>query len=168
MLKKIGLTLLMFLTGTTAAYARDFRLNQIPNSPNSCGTCHVNRVGGGARNAFGEDVRRTLIIPSGGVEMGNVDWSMVYNLDSDNDGITNGAELGDPNGTWMTGDANPGGTVSNPGDPNDPNQTPGNGGGGDSDVGGGCSAVSAQTLTWPLLAIGLAVFVGRRRERRQS
>jgi hypothetical protein len=38
-------------------------------------------------------------------------------LDSDQDGSSNGQELGDPAGTWKEGDADPAGPVFNPGDP---------------------------------------------------
>ncbi|MBN2325724.1 MAG: CHRD domain-containing protein [Candidatus Omnitrophica bacterium] len=40
-------------------------------------------------------------------------------MDSDEDGVPNGVELGDPDGVWMEGDANPGDStlITNPGDP---------------------------------------------------
>jgi hypothetical protein len=52
---------------------------------------------------------------------GKVDWSLIFDLDSDNDGATNGMELGDPNGEWQIGDADPGNTedVTKPWDSND-------------------------------------------------
>lgn len=97
---------------SSSAQSRPQRVNQIPNAPNNCGTCHVNQDSGGARNDFGLDVEDTLV---GGV----VDWSAIFDLDSDGDGFTNGEELLDPNGTWVIGDPSPGGTATAPGDDSD-------------------------------------------------
>ena len=41
-------------------------------------------------------------------------------LDSDGDGVSNGAELGDPDGIWVVGDPDP----ANPFAPGDPESTP--------------------------------------------
>lgn len=88
------------------AEARSFRVSQTPGGNlYSCGLCH----GTPGRTQFGQDVQRTLV-------GGNVNWSAIFDLDSDGDGLTNGEEMGDPNGEWQEGDfANP---RSNPADPN--------------------------------------------------
>ncbi len=49
-------------------------------------------------------------------------WSALFELDSDGDGLTNGEELGDPEGLWSIGDPNPAGDISDPNDPNDPGE----------------------------------------------
>ena len=64
-----------------------------PGDP--CATCH-GPLTKGDRNAFGKDVRATL--PRG------PDWVVLYALDSDEDGYTNGQELGDPMGLWVYND----------------------------------------------------------------
>ncbi len=88
----------LLLLGSAAlpAGARAIYAEQIPAAPNACQTCHQGEVDG-LRNAFGLDVETTLL--SDGV----VDWTEVYNVDSDGDGQTNGAELGDPCGAWVSG-----------------------------------------------------------------
>jgi hypothetical protein len=95
---------------------RDFRVSQLPNgSKFSCGNCHTSSFGGGPRNKFGQEVEK--LVGSGSQSF----WGQaIALLDSDGDGKTNGQELGDPNGAWRPGSANPGvlSGVSNPGDPN--------------------------------------------------
>lgn len=89
--------------------ARGFRVGLIPNgASNRCANCHFNPGGGGARNTFGEDV-------NGLVDRGSQDpfWTPEFAAaDSDGDGFTNGAELGD-----FDGDGTPERTVNitNPG-----------------------------------------------------
>lgn len=121
-----------FIASSAAAFA--FRVGQVPNGPAyQCGLCHVSVRGGGARTAFGEDVRASVM----GV---NVDWAAVCPLDSDGDTFTNGQELGDPACTWMRGDP----VEGPPTNPNDSNDFPagaggagGEGGeGGEPDMGG--------------------------------
>lgn len=77
------------------AAARGFRPGLIPNgSENNCSNCHFNPGGGGARNDFGEDVFG-LVSPGGREEF----WSPTLAAeDSDNDGFTNGQEIGDIDG----------------------------------------------------------------------
>ncbi len=89
----------------SAASARPSYVSLIPNDF-ECLTCHVNPIGGGRRNDFGDDF--------GG--HGAV-WAEVFAIDSDGDGFTNGDELGDPEGVWRPGDPDPGGIAANPGDP---------------------------------------------------
>lgn len=90
----LALTLSGFIIIITEAHAYSEFVDEIPSivTGDSCGTCH----GAGSkrnRNAFGKDVRATL--PSG------PDWTVLFSLDSDGDGYTNGQELGDPNGVWF-------------------------------------------------------------------
>lgn len=96
---------------SSPAEARRFRLNQIPTAPLQCAQCHVSASGGGPLTAFGLDVNATL---SGS----DVNWPVLCARDSDNDGATNGAELGDPGCMWQQGDAEPTGPVFDPSDPN--------------------------------------------------
>ncbi len=102
MSRALGLGVVL-LVAAQPAEARPFRLNQVPNAPSSqpdsCNWCHTNG-GGTPRNPFGLDVEATL-------DAGNVDWEAIFELDSDNDGFTNGQELGDPDGTWRTGRPKP-------------------------------------------------------------
>jgi hypothetical protein len=106
----------------SVAAARPFRVAQIPNGAlNGCANCHVNPAGGGPRNVFG------LMIESGFLSQpgasGNVLWgASLALLDADADGFTNGQELQDPAGAWMTGQPAPGNlslvtspAVANPG-----------------------------------------------------
>jgi uncharacterized repeat protein (TIGR03803 family) len=77
-------------------------VSRIPNgSIASCSTCHTSGFG---FNPFGRDFRDN-----------NRVWNATLaSLDSDGDGLTNGQELGDPDGT---GTPTPGAPVTNPGDP---------------------------------------------------
>lgn len=143
------------LLAASQVEARPPRVSQIPNAPAACGTCHIDPQGGGPRNPFGQDVESTLI---GSGADGVVDWSAVFDLDSDGDGFTNGEELGDPNGAWSTGDPSPSGAVSRPGDPDST-----------IDIGddqGGCTTTSGDTLFAPLLSVGAFWFARRRKPRR--
>jgi len=98
--------------------ARMFRVDQIPNgSKFNCANCHINANGGGARNAFGKDVEKSLV-------NGNVKWdSELASIASDGDGYTNGQELLDPDGEWMAGNADPG-NPNNAANPGDDSSTP--------------------------------------------
>ncbi len=85
-------------------------VSRIPNgSIASCSTCHTSGFG---FNPFGQSFK-------------NNKWTWnatLAGLDSDGDGLTNGQELGDPNGT---GTPTPGAWVSNPGDPHSNPAPPG-------------------------------------------
>ncbi len=78
-----------------------------------CYTCHEEDIP--QLNWFGVD----LALAS---EDESIDWSRVWWIDSDGDGLTNGQELGDPCGVW-DGSADPEITdesrLSNPGDASD-------------------------------------------------
>jgi hypothetical protein len=92
-----------------ALEANTCRPDLIPNGTvNSCSNCHRNRLGGGPRTPFGEDVLpllrlgRTLCFD-------DVFWGpALAELDSDGDGRTNGEELQDPLGAWFRGARQPG------------------------------------------------------------
>jgi hypothetical protein len=102
------------------AGAHPFRVSLIPNGGGqfSCGACHVVQSGGGPRNSFGQRVESLL--PT----LGESFWTPVLAAeDSDNDGFTNGQELGDPDGDF----ANVGSSslVTNPGNAaSKPNSAP--------------------------------------------
>jgi len=125
------LTAAVFCGGVVAeeAAARGKRVSQIPNgSAFSCNTCHT-AGGGSPLNPFGTEIFTNFLTATSAA--GDVIWGPeLAALDSDGDGATNGAELGDTGGTWVVGDANPtgdhdegegdsslGGKVFNPGDP---------------------------------------------------
>lgn len=113
-----GLAAATLMMGFSAdADARPFRPGLLPNGDvNTCANCHVSPAGGGARTAFGEDVRANVSI--GGMEFF---WADVCNLDSDGDGQTNGEELGDPCCIWDNTGTDPSRmmAVSLPGDMTD-------------------------------------------------
>jgi uncharacterized protein (TIGR03382 family) len=87
----------VLLLATGAASALPNYPADTPNgSVNSCATCHETPEGTG-RNAFG-----TAVQGKGGPAAA---WPQLFGLDSDGDGVTNGAELGDPCGVWVSGAA---------------------------------------------------------------
>ena len=107
--------------------ARPARVNQIPNgSKFRCASCHVNPSGGGDLTPFGTEINQNYLTPSG--RSGIVDWNAALAmLDSDGDGVSNGRELGDPDGAFTQGGnftPDPNITVTNPGDRNDFAQLP--------------------------------------------
>ncbi len=96
------------------AEARNFRQGQVPNGPSyTCDSCHGKRsLLAEDLTPFGVDVNQTL---SGD----DVNWSAIWDRDSDGDGFSNGLELGDPGGTWRRGDPHPDAPTANPGIPNE-------------------------------------------------
>ncbi len=98
-----GVALALVLLASTAM-ARPERVGQVPNGfQRACRTCH-NNPSGGPRNTFGNDIEETMTEP--GIR-GVAQWELVFELDSDGDGFTNGQELGDPEGVWRPGDPSP-------------------------------------------------------------
>ncbi|GAB4338082.1 MAG: hypothetical protein Kow0037_21760 [Calditrichia bacterium] len=114
--KAIWITLLVVLWLGAELMARGFRVDQVPNGAvGSCNTCHV--TPGGPRNDFGETVEFRFLSEPGSA--GQVMWNaLLASLDSDGDGASNGEELQDPYGLWMTGNPAPGNSslVTAPGD----------------------------------------------------
>ncbi|MBI2502453.1 MAG: hypothetical protein HYW07_04365 [Candidatus Latescibacteria bacterium] len=108
------------LAAGSRAEARAQRPGQIPNGGvKSCANCHVSSAGGGPRNLFGQMVEANFLSSAG--FSGRVQWGPeLAKQDADGDGATNGEELGDPEGLWKAGDADPGEAVAVtlPGDPN--------------------------------------------------
>jgi glucose/arabinose dehydrogenase len=108
---------IVFLLAGTQAFARPFRVGQIPNgSIRGCFNCHVSPEAGGPRNAFGQQIEAGFLNPPG--PTGAVVWgAALAALDADGDGLTNGTELQDPAGAWSPGQPQPGdpALVTNPG-----------------------------------------------------
>ncbi len=107
--------LVVVFIGWGQADARPARVGQLPNgSMIGCASCHVNPGGGGTLTPFGRDINNDYLVPSG--RSGVVQWNpMLAMLDSDGDGVSNGRELGDPDGDNVIDASIP---VTNPGDPN--------------------------------------------------
>ena len=114
---RILLVVVLFVGGVVVdeAAARSKRVRQVPNgSATSCNTCHT-AGGGSPLNPFGLEIATNFLTAAG--PAGDVVWGAeLAALDSDGDGASNGAELGDPDGTWVAGDANPESEVFHPGD----------------------------------------------------
>ena len=118
--KKMGalLAAVLFMGGLLAgeAEARGKRVGQMPNGGiDGCNTCHTSGAGT-PRNAFGLEIENGFLDDNGDVIWG----AELAALDSDGDGASNGLELGDPEGTWVAGDADP----ENAFHPGDPDSTP--------------------------------------------
>ncbi len=113
-----AIILIISIVAVTNLESRSKRVSQIPNAVVfSCATCHISE-NDLTRNAFGNAVFDKFLTSKN--SNGNVIWGpALAALDADGDGASNGLELGDPNGTWKTGDASPGdqSKVTNPGDP---------------------------------------------------
>ena len=108
--------MLLGLAISTPAFARSHRVAQIPHGASfGCTSCHGTAAGGGTFTGFGSSTVGALV-GAGTTSVQDIEWAQIYDVDSDRDGFTNGEELGDPNGTWRTGDANPPGMFFHPGD----------------------------------------------------
>ena len=104
-----SLTAAALLVTLPALAQPDFMMS-IPNGfAHACSTCHDTPVPAAEWNAFGTDIKDTLVD-------GKPDWASVCEIDSDGDGATNGEELGDSGCTWVMGDENPVADVFHPGD----------------------------------------------------
>ncbi len=103
----------IILSSPGVSEARSFRETQVPGG--TCDTCHI--IPGGPRNLLGVQIESMLPEPKASQ---NVDWQDFFDLDADQDGFTNGQELGDPDGEWMIGQPDPGMES----DPSDVNSTP--------------------------------------------
>lgn len=118
-MKSYILIVTLFIASISFADSRPFRVNQIPNGEkNQCLNCHFSGAGG-SLNKFGQEIFSNHLTVSN--SSGNVVWSAdLANLDSDNDGFSNGVELLDPNGVWKIGLENPDAieNVTNPGNAN--------------------------------------------------
>ena len=96
-LKLALFTVALSASGIVAAdaQAKSSYVGRLPSAGGEpCAICHLSAGGGGDKNAFGN------LAIGGGPE-----WPTrpAFDADSDNDGYTNGQELGDPNGMWSTG-----------------------------------------------------------------
>jgi len=95
------------------ASARSAFSADVPNGlVHDCAACHVDINIALNVTWFGADIALTY---DDYVNPRPV-WAEVYFLDSDEDGQTNGEELGDPCGLWVWGDDAPADEASNPGD----------------------------------------------------
>ncbi len=121
MKSRITVVAFLIVIGSAAvAEARPFRPTNIPGGTvNSCSNCHV--FPGGPRNDFGMRIEFNYLDLAGANDIksqATVEWGpALAGEDADNDGYTNGEELGDPDGMWSIGDDNPAGTPTLPGDP---------------------------------------------------
>ncbi len=105
-MKFISLLIVLFLFFSELLFSRPNRVSQIPYGEKfQCSSCHVSPNGGGQRTPFGETVNDNLGSP---ISTANVRWDLIFNIDSDGDGFTNGEELQDPDGQWAIGQSNPG------------------------------------------------------------
>lgn len=151
-----------FTLAAAPSLARPEYVDGVPSV--DCGSCHVSPGGGGPRNDFGLDVEAKM--PFSGPT--DETWGLLFCVDSDGDGKTNGQELGDPCGAWRAGDASPG-AASNPGDDADTTDVEGECDGAapptcdleDQVGGGGCSASTSMASAGVLL--GLLALLRRRR-----
>ena len=85
----VFLVLTFLLLISFLAAGRGFRLDLLPDKGKnfSCGTCHVNSAGGGARNPFGRDWE-AIAIPEGDKYVPDI-----AKKDSDGDGFANDEEF---------------------------------------------------------------------------
>lgn len=97
----------------SVAQGRSFRPGDIPNGDDrGCLNCHGDNSGS-IMTEFGSDARGAL--EAGIIQQAHVDWSKICAFDSDEDGWTNGQELGDPDCVWTIGDTPAKPASTNPG-----------------------------------------------------
>lgn len=152
------MTLLATLALTGAAQAKSAYVAYIPNgNVKTCNNCHPNG-NTAALNLFGEDALTQNGKPS--TEW----WPALQDLDSDQDGQTNGQELGDPCGDWLIGldpprttaISNPGDAASKSADPDTPACGGGGAGGGTTGTTTGQGGATGTTTTTPTSGAGAA------------
>jgi hypothetical protein len=103
---------LIGLIAPTAA-ARNAFSTDVPNGETfDCASCHIDMNLALNLTWFGVDVALTY----DDYTDPKVRWEHLVHLDSDEDGQTNGEELGDPCGVWLKGDDPLYEEISNPGD----------------------------------------------------
>ena len=108
----LAVALASLLAATPDAWARTTYTNHIPNGGEfGCDICHLEEPW---LDPFGVDVGLTI-------PLGSVEWALVWALDSDGDGQSNGFELGDPCGQWARNGDDPerGNDLADPSDPSD-------------------------------------------------
>jgi len=109
-----ALSLVGLLALSSTASARSFRVQDIPNGDQrTCLNCH-GELAAQTFNDFGSRARANLE-EGGAIQEAHVIWADLCAEDSDQDGESNGVELGDPDCAWRRGDPNSGADTSNPG-----------------------------------------------------
>jgi hypothetical protein len=167
-----GLTLAggMLWGSNASASSTGAFLYTIPNgNVFTCLACHTDMLGP-TLTTFGTDILGVMSAP---VDAGGEpDWAQVCAKDSDNDGQTNGQELGDPCCSWAEGTAEPRtAAISNPTDPLSKSADPSTPAcaAPPSDSGGGCAVVgSAVGLSGSAIALVVMALAGGRRRRRRG
>lgn len=98
----VSICAMLVLTVISVVLARPFRLGRLPDKGKGfgCGTCHLNRRGGGKRNPFGEDYEKVAM------KAGDKYTEKLGKLDSDADGFANDQEF--------AANTNPGDSESKP------------------------------------------------------
>jgi len=101
----------------SSASATERLAGSLPALPHGCLTCHITAPGE-ERNNFGKDANYSVVDDV-------LRWDLLYNVDSDGDGQTNGMELGDPCGEW-TGPGTPPPRTTDLSGPGHPDETSAN------------------------------------------
>jgi len=111
----LGFGLVCFSAAGLAS-ARSFRVSDIPNGGKfSCVACH-GELEAKTFNDFGSLALANLE-GTGIPQEKHASWAGLCPTDPDEDGITSGEELGDPDCVWQRGNPDPAGSATNPGIP---------------------------------------------------